>query len=213
MPLTVSDGEELRIGEASVKVEGRLLMLRDLYTKKEFRLQGNVEVRVEPNVPVHVPKQLTSCVLLKLNPPSLLQGVKELRLTAPYELRVVAGSEVVGYLSPFAVKYTVIGTPSEGVICRFHPSEVIDGLPLGVEAFIDLGVSEEGPSLIEGVVLEDVVTVPMKYEVGEGRFFVAYGPVKTTRTGKFLLVPARTALSSLGVVLKSAANLNFLRGP
>ncbi len=213
MSLRVSEGEEVRIGEALVRVNEGALTVRDPYVRKEFLLRGSVEVRVEPSVPVHVPKSLTGCILLKLNPPLILEGVEELRLTAPYELRVLAGSEVVAHLSPFRVKYTVLGTPSEGVICRFYPSEVLDGLPLTVEAYLTAEIGGEGHALVDGLVLEDITVVPMKYEVGEGRFFIAYGPVKAYKVGNYFFTPARTALGRLTAILRSATTLTFVRGP
>ena len=124
-PWTLKEGDLLKVGEAELSLNGSSLHLKDLYTDRTVAVRVR-EVEVRPYPPVYVPKKVTDYLILEFDP-LLLEEDKEVWLTAPYDLAVRVKGKVTAYLSPFFVKYTLYGPTTEGIVCRYHRTKVLEG--------------------------------------------------------------------------------------
>lgn len=116
---------ELKVGYARVRKEAGKVVVEDPYTREEFILVSDIPIKAEPALPVHVPVRLAECIYLELRSPIIVSRTTDFWITLPYELRVIAGERTLKVLSPFKVKYTVVGTPYEGTICRWFSSTAV----------------------------------------------------------------------------------------
>jgi hypothetical protein len=212
MSLAISEGQELRVGDAIISFSDGELIMKDKYHEERLKVRGHPNIVVEPIPPLYIPKRLTDCLVLALRDPILMKGEDVLRLTAPYELRVIADNTLITRLSPFKVKYTVIGHPAEGEVCRWYPTELVEG-ENEANSYIEVSPSFNESAKISGLIVEDVNVLPMRSEVKEGRFSVVYGPVPASLTNDYLIVEGRGALSRLRILLKVMPGLEFVRGP
>ncbi len=160
--------DEFRVGLASVLRVGKTLELRDPYTSSRYVLLDSVKAAVEPTHPLYVPRRVASCLYLEFDPPLLIPGSIVLWVTMPYEVIVKAGRNVLATLTPFRVKYTVIGTPYEGEVCRWFRSEVVadPNTWSGVEALGKVSVSGvDAPETVKGVYVR---VSSLKLYIGRG---------------------------------------------
>jgi|Deesub1362A_J573_1020465.scaffolds.fasta_scaffold00040_101 hypothetical protein len=90
---------------------------------------------VNPSEPVRLPKEVTHYLLIELQEPVFIAPNDELTfyITFPVEFGVyVAGRKNVELLDSFTLtspKYTLYGTPKDGVICRWWGSYVHRQIP------------------------------------------------------------------------------------
>lgn len=192
--LTVDANSSIKIGEALIERKGNKLALKDAYTQREFTVFEDAVIEVMPSPPLYVPKKITNCLYLQLNIPIVVRSPVTLRVTAPFELIVLVDKEPLLPLSPFRVKHTVVGSPAEGLLCRWFPSELITEPEVEtVAAALELKVNGKGVHVIEGILVENVGTIKMHSEATQWVLRVYYGPlvgkldgaiVKTSGSGK-----------------------------
>ena len=90
---------------------------------------------VNPTEPVRLPKEVTHYLLIELQEPVLLAPGHELTFyaTFPVEFGIyVAGRKNVELIDAFTLtnpKYTLYGTPKDGVICKWWSSGVHSSIP------------------------------------------------------------------------------------
>ncbi len=123
-PWVLKEGDSLKVGQAELEFKGNTLALKDLYTDKSLAVRVK-KVEVRPYPPVYVPKKVTDYLILEFDP-LLFEEDKDLWFTAPYDLAIRVRGRVTAYLSPFTVKYTLYGPTTEGVVCRYHRTEVME---------------------------------------------------------------------------------------
>ncbi len=212
MSLVISEGQELRVGDAFISFSNGELLMRDRYHEERLKVRGHPRIVAEPIPPLYIPKRLTDCLVLALKDPLLMKGEDVIRLAAPYELRVVADNVLITRLSPFKVKYTVIGHPAEGEVCRWYPTELVES---GGEAYsyVEVVSSFKESTRISGLIVEDANMLPMRSEVKGGLFSVVYGPASASLMNDYLIVEGKGALSRLRILLKVVPGLEFVRGP
>ncbi len=169
---------ELRVGLARVMRRVGRVLVEDPYVKEEFVLVDDIPIGVEPTLPAHVPVRLAECVYLDLGTPVVVSGTTSMWVTIPYELRVAAGERVLKVLSPFRVKHTVVGTPYEGIICRWFKSAVISN-PSSWDRAEGLGkilVESPTPEVVKGIYVR--LNMLKLYVRESPRLQVFYGTMK-----------------------------------
>ena len=178
--MLVSD--ELRVGLARVAKHADRVVVEDPYIKEEFILATDAPINVEPVLPAHVPVRLAECIYLDLGTPIVVSGTTSIWVTIPYELRVDVGEKVLKVLSPFKVKHTVVGTPYEGVICRWFKSTVVSNPDAwdGAEGLVKVVVRSPTPEVVKGIYARLSI---LKLYVREGRRLSVFystmkGPVR-----------------------------------
>jgi|Deesub1362A_J573_1020465.scaffolds.fasta_scaffold00008_139 hypothetical protein len=179
----VGDGE-YRAGEAYVKLDGDKLIIGDRYTSRELIVSRGTEVEVRPVEPLHVPKNLTENLLIRLEKPLYTVEPMMTWVKAPYELEVRLNGSSIAYLSPTRVKYYLYGDVVEGVLCRYHETGVYDGEP----------GDTDGEALIRLLVTR--VSKPMEYllipleniSVWEDDGKVYYNPILIEASGDELII-------------------------
>jgi len=213
--LKVTDGKSLRIGEAFVSFKDGILKVKDPYVSEEFKIfKKDAEIRVRPVPPFRSLKSLTRCLALYLNPKLFIdKSVNVLRLIAPYDLAILVNNKVISNISPFRIKYTVLGTPAEGIICRWFPSEIYKESSQGSEALMTLELGQKFEGIVSGVIIEDVSTIGMKSKALEENLKVSYEVIKAFPVEEYLIVSSKGLLSKLTAAVKSFGTATFLRGP
>ncbi|BEP17884.1 hypothetical protein PYJP_12360 [Pyrofollis japonicus] len=124
--------------------------------------------------PLYRPQPLTSCIYLEFSDPVII-GAKTTTLwaTAPYELLIHVNDTAIAYVSPFKVKYTLVGDVIDGTVCRHHRSRAWLSLEealrsAGIYALVRIDVSGvEG--IIPGIGFNAALTE--LYIDDEGRLF------------------------------------------
>lgn len=219
--MLVSD--ELRVGLARVAKHAGRVVVEDPYVKEEFTLVTDVPINVEPVLPAHVPVRLAECIYLDLGTPIVVSGTASIWVTIPYELRVAAGEKVLKVLSPFKVKHTVVGTPYEGVVCRWFKSTVISNPNAweGAEGLVKIVVESPTPEVVKGIYARLSI---LKLYVREGqRLSVFYGTMKGSVRDNVMYVsnvegqpPVEGLKEVHGLVNHSVAryfHMEFVEGP
>ncbi len=120
-------GESLRYGLASIEYSGSgLIEYCDPYGCGKSRLVDNDVVYVDPVPPIHRPQMLSGCIYLEFSEPIVI-GERTISIwaLAPYELVIHVDETVLGYVSPFRVKYTLVGSIVDGTVCRYHPTRTV----------------------------------------------------------------------------------------
>ncbi len=98
-------------------------------------LSDEAQIIVNPVEPVNLPAEITSFLQIKFLKPIVVEpeSTKSIFCTFPVEIGVfVAGKRDVDVLDIFTLvrpKYTLYGTPRNGVICRYWESRVYSDLP------------------------------------------------------------------------------------
>jgi len=169
---------ELRVGLARIVKDTGKVLVEDPYVRDEFILVDNVPLSVEPVLPAHVPVRLAECVYLDIGEPIIVSGTASIWVTIPYELRVSVGEKTLRVLSPFRVKHTVVGTPYEGMICRWFESTVVPNPNAwdGIEGLVRVVVESTTSEVIKGIYARLGM---LKLYVREGRVpSVFYGTMR-----------------------------------
>ncbi len=117
--------KELRLGFASIVRDGDRVRIEDPYSSEEFMLAGPAAIEAVPTHPLNVPKSVATCLYLDFGSPLVVAGNVMLWITMPYEVAVTANGGVLKVVSPFKVKYTVVGTPYEGEVCRWFRTSLV----------------------------------------------------------------------------------------
>ena len=115
-------GESLKHGLASIEHSGSgFLEYCDPYGCGGARLVEHDVVYVDPVPPIHRPQMLSGCIYLEFSEPIVVgEKTTSIWALAPYELVVHVDGTALGYVSPFRVKYTLVGGIVDGTICRYH---------------------------------------------------------------------------------------------
>ncbi len=115
-------GKTLRHGLASIEYSSAgLLEYCDPYGCGRARLVEHNSVYVDPVPPIHRPQMLSGCIYLEFSEPVVVgENTTSIWALAPYELVIHVDGTALGYVSPFRVKYTLVGGIVDGTICRYH---------------------------------------------------------------------------------------------
>jgi len=178
--LRLKVGETLSIGGAEVRRSEETIEYKDYYTAGTLIIPRNAKVDVIATPPLNVPKPKTKCLFLSLKTPAIISEGAVLKFYMPYELMVVINKKPVLALSPFKVKFILLGNPIEGQICRNYLSEIV-GEPARegrIDAVIEIDVVVGDTGLVEGVLIEDVGDVGITYEEVKGKLLVTYESIK-----------------------------------
>ncbi len=215
--------DELRVGLARIVRRADRVMVEDPYVKEEFILVTDAPLNVEPVLPAHVPVRLAECVYLDLGAPIVVSGTASIWVTIPYELRVAVGEKVLRVLSPFKVKHTVVGTPYEGVICRWFKSTVVSNPDAWdrAEGLVKVVVESPTPEVVKGIYARLSV---LKLYVREGqRLSVFYGTLRGSVRDNVMYVssvegqpPVEGSREVRGLVDHNVAkyfHMEFMEGP
>ena len=124
---TLGRGESLKYGLASIEHSSSgLLKYCDPYGCDKARLVEYDVVYVDPVPPIHRPQMLSSCIYLEFGEPIVVgEKTTSIWALAPYELAIHIDGAVLGYVSPFRVKYTLVGGIVDGTICRYHLTRTV----------------------------------------------------------------------------------------
>ncbi|MBP2030677.1 hypothetical protein J2755_001625 [Methanohalophilus levihalophilus] len=121
------------------------------------RIQEDVEVKkvlssvdadivINPIEPVNLPKDISSYLLVEFESPLLVPSLsnKTIYVTFPIEIGIFLQTkkslEVIDIVSIVRPKFTLYGTSSDGIICRYHKSAIYSEIP--VLSSFEMGVIE-----------------------------------------------------------------------
>lgn len=138
----ISREEELRLGDSKVSLRDGELVMEDLYSSKSISLDVD-HASVRPYPPAYVPTKITDYLMIKLDKPMIPKDGQEIWLSAPYDLAVELNGRVLGFLSPFKVKYTLYGPTTEGIVCRYHPGSDNSGIEAKVKVLFRVKLPRE----------------------------------------------------------------------
>ncbi len=203
--LTVEDNSSIRIGEALIERKKNKLALRDPYIQKEFTVFEDAVIELVSSPPLYVPKKITNCLFLQLKEPIVIRMPTTLRVAAPFELIVLIVRKPLLPLSPFRVKHTVVGSPADGLLCRWFPSELITEPEIEtIAAALELKVNGKGVHVIEGILIENVGSIKMQSEATQWVLRVYYGPLQGKLDGAIIKTSGSgKPLGELDAILKT----------
>ena len=144
--MVLERGSSFRRGFASVEYSSAgFLEFCDPYGCTRVRLVEHDSVYLDPVPPIHRPQALSSCLYLEFSEPIVVgERTTSIWATAPYDLVVHVDGSTLGYVTPFRVKYTLVGGIVDGTICRYHVTRTAlspEGLEPGENAVIRIDVS------------------------------------------------------------------------
>ena len=200
--ITLNQGVEFVLESAQLSFKDGVLVLKDLYKFEEYRVVNKAQVTIKPTPPYRSPTSLTKCLALSLKSPIIVPSSSRLEVIAPFELEVLVNDKPISVLTPFKVKFTVIGTPSEGVLCRWFPSELVSEGNLK-KAKLEVNAEVVGTALIKDIVIEDVNNLPMKSKKLKEGIQVLYGPVKGLFMKNHLIISQKKFQSKIIEVIKT----------
>ncbi|GEM_PF-3042036 len=145
-------GDTLEIGRAEISLNDGRLILKDEHVKRSI-LTDAEEVEVRPHPPVNVPSRVTDYLMIRMREGIVPADGQELWLSAPYDLGISLDGEIVGFLSPFRVKYSLYGPTTEGVVCRYHESPVSRAPQQGIDAKVKVIFKVESPREVDRIVI------------------------------------------------------------
>ena len=149
---TLRSGETLELGRAKISlIDGRLSMTDD-HTDKSV-LTGAEEVTVRPHPPVNVPSKVADYLMIRMGEGFVPLDGQEVWLSAPYDLAVSLDNRIVGFLSPFRVKYSLYGPTTEGVVCRYHESPLSRDPQPGIGARVRVTFRVKAPKEVDRIVI------------------------------------------------------------
>ncbi|MEM0332220.1 MAG: DUF432 domain-containing protein [Archaeoglobaceae archaeon] len=156
------------------KFDNTYIYLREGSERVEKAILGDaVEIVVNPVEPVNLPKNITNYLMIEFRRKILLEPGREdyFYVTFPIEIGVfVVKSKEVGLVDIFSFlkpKYTLYGSPDQGVICRYWLSEVYDRIPeldKVREGIVELRITNQSEKWVEiSKVVFDVYTMHIYY--------------------------------------------------
>jgi len=110
-------------------------------------------VYIVPTYPIHRPRRISDCVYIEFDESLSIGGSGFFWIKSPFDLAVTVDDLVLGYYTPLKVKYTLIGDPLEGDICRYYKSRIYssdDEVDLNPGEAI-IGVNIEGRGVVKGL--------------------------------------------------------------
>ncbi len=139
-------GSALRVGLADISYsDNGLLEYCDPYGCSRARLIDHDYVYIDPVAPIHRPDIITSCLYLDFNEPLVVaEKTTSIWALAPYELVIHIDGTALGYVTPFRVKYTLVGGIIDGTICRYYRAKTalsLNRLEVSHDAIIRIDVS------------------------------------------------------------------------
>jgi len=202
--VVIREGGSLTLGHVRIELRGGVLTLKDPYKVEEYRVVSSVKVSVRPEAPYRSPSSLTSCMSLSFETPIVVSARTSIRVSMPYELEVLVNGKPISVLTPFKVKYTVVGSPAEGVLCRWYPSKLIAKNEVSGEGVLEVNVESLGTELIRGILIEDVSGLPMRPTEFDRGIQVIYGPVRALCVGNHLVISQRRFQSKIIDALRTS---------
>lgn len=145
----VPRGKELKLGDARISLGDGGLVMEDPYSSRSIPLDVD-EVSVRPYPPIYVPTKVTDYLMIKMDRPIVPRDGQEIWLSAPYDLAVELDGSVLGFASPFRVKYILYGPNTEGIVCRYHVS---GGSVSGMEAKVKVLFKVRRSKYVDRIVL------------------------------------------------------------
>ena len=200
--ITLTHEEEFVLGYAKVSLRGNKLTLKDPYRFEEYTLLDEAQVKIKPVLLNKSPSDLTQCLAMSFKTPLIVSTSSTIRIEAPYELEVLINNRPVSVLTPFKVKYTVLGTPAEGILCRWFPSELVDKNST-TNATLEIRVETKETVLIKDVLIEDVTDLPIKVGNAEKGFHITYGPIQGSIINNHLVISKKKFQSKIVEVVKT----------
>ncbi len=149
---TVRKGEALKLGRAKISLDNGVLTLKDDHMTRNVRTQVE-EVEVRPHPPVNVPSKVTDYLMIRMEEGLIPLDGQELWLSAPYDLGISINGKIVGFLSPFRVKYSLYGPTTEGIVCRYHESPVSKAPLKGIDAKVKAIFRVRNPREVDRIVI------------------------------------------------------------
>jgi len=195
------------LGYAEVSLKGNKLTLKDPYRFEEYTLLNEVKVEIKPVLLNKSPSDLTQCLAISFKTPLIISTSSVLHIRAPYELEVLINNKPVSVLTPFKVKYMVLGTPAEGMLCRWFPSELIDKNST-TGATLEIKVETKDTVLIKDVLIEDVTGLPIKVGNAEKGFHITYGPIQGSIINNHLVVSRKKFQSKIIEIVKTEPQIS-----
>lgn len=201
---------ELEFGKHSVKLESTPELyryVRESYSERIEKLIGSGEgkIAINPVEPVNLPRQITNFLEIRFNNKIILEpGVrKTVFLKFPVEVGVfTTGKGDIKLLDVFSnvhQKYSLYGTPINGVVCRYWESEVYTSLPESdplKEGILKLSIYNDYGEWVEvGKAVFDVYKMKIFY--GDGLVYSSGEMVvlsKTTAETRFFMEPLRSGM-------------------
>ncbi len=149
---TVRKGDTLEVGRARISLDNGALILKDDHGARSI-LTDAEEVEVRPHPPVNVPSRVTDFLMIRMEGGMIPSDGQEVWLSAPYDLGISLNGRIVGFLSPFRVKYSLYGPTTEGVVCRYHESPVSSVPGGGVDAKVKVVFKVRSPKEVDRIVI------------------------------------------------------------
>ncbi len=149
---TLRRGDAFELGRAKLSLDKGVLTLRDDHTMKDIRTQAE-EVVVRPHPPVNVPSRVSDYLMIRMMERLIPLDGQELWISAPYDLGVSLNGKIVGFLSPFRVKYSLYGPTTEGIVCRYHEGPTSDAPPSGIDAKVKVIFKVRNPREVDRIVI------------------------------------------------------------
>ena len=204
---TLTREEEFVLGYAEVSLRGNKLTLRDPYRFEEYTLLDEAEVKIKPVLLNKSPSDLTRCLALSFKMPLIISTNSVIHIEAPYELEVLINNRPISVLTPFKVKYTVLGTPAEGILCRWFPSELVNKSST-TNATLEIKVETKNTILIKDVLVEDVTSLPIKVGKAKKSFHVTYGPIQGSLINNHLVISRKKFQSKIIEIVKTEPQIS-----
>ena len=205
--ITLTHDEEFVLGYAEVSLRGNKLTLKDPYRFEEYTLLNEAKVEIKPVLLNKSPADLTQCLAISFKTPLIISTSSVLRIKAPYELEVLINNKPVSVLTPFKVKYMVLGTPAEGMLCRWFPSELVDKNPTN-SATLEIKVETKDTVLIKDVLIEDVTSLPIEVGNAEKGFHITYGPIQGSIINNHLVISRKKFQSKIIEIIKTEPQIS-----
>ncbi|WP_407356729.1 DUF432 domain-containing protein [Methanolobus sp. WCC5] len=147
----------------TVEKHGSDLIYKRLLKGKEetefLLLNNDGDIVINPIEPVNTPKKLTSFLLIEFRRPVMIRpgDRKTIYLTFPAEIGVfvmdAAGNhEVIDIFTFSRVKFTLYGSHSKGLICKYWESDVFTKAPdtdILHEGYIELEIINDSSHMME----------------------------------------------------------------
>ena len=96
----------------------------------------------------------------------------------------------------------VLGTPAEGMLCRWFPSELVDK-NFTNSATLEIRVETKDTVLVKDVLIEDVTGLPIKVENAKKSFHITYGPIQGSIINNHLVISRKKFQSKIVEVVKT----------
>jgi len=149
---TVGRGDTLKLGRTKISLEDDRLTLQDDYVTRNIHTHAE-EVEVRPNPPVNVPSKVTDYLMIRMEESLIPLDGQELWISAPYDLDISLNGKIIGFLSPFRVKYSLYGPTTEGIVCRYHESPTSEAPLRGIDAKVKVVFKVRNPREVDRIVI------------------------------------------------------------